>query len=183
MFYNRNADGVPSKWMSMVRHTLATLGPRVQSSRMVREYVDNFYGPAVRSVNAVAADGYRGAKALADFRARLHSAWPFVRVTETDMSTDGESPPLLGGLMTVRARVDLAGLDESDVDVEVVVGRVDDSDELHDFVTGSMRPGSDGWYEATVTVPHAGASGYTVRVLPKHSLLSCPAELGRVVLA
>ncbi len=183
MFYSRNSDGVPSKWMSMVRHTLATLGPRVQSSRMVREYVDNYYGPAARSVNAIAGEGYRGAKALADFRARLHSAWPFVRVTETGMNTGDETTPLLGGLMTVRAQVDLAGLDESDVDVEVVVGRVDDSDELHDFVTASMRASGDGWYEATVTMPHAGPSGYTVRILPKHPLLSCPAELGRVVLA
>jgi glycogen phosphorylase len=183
MFYERNADGVPGKWMSMVRHTLATLGPRVQSSRMVREYVDHHYAPAGRSAKAVGADDYRGAKEIADYRERLQGAWTWVRIGDTEMSVAEGHTPLLGGEVTVRARVDLAGLDESDVDVEVVVGRIDDSDELYDFVTASMAPTGDGRYEATVTLPHAGPAGYTVRVLPRHPLLSGPAELGKVVVA
>lgn len=183
MFYARNSDGVPGQWMSMVRHTLATLGPRVQSSRMVREYVDHHYAPAAASVQAVAADGYRGAREIADYRARLDAAWSSVRVVGTEMIVDDGSPPLLGGEVTVRAQVHLAGLKQSDVDVEVVVGRVDDHDELHDFVTQSMRCTAEGRYEAVVTLPHAGPAGYTVRVLPTHPLLSGPAELGKVVLA
>jgi starch phosphorylase len=183
LFYDRGPDGVPGKWMSMVRHTLATLGPRVQSSRMVREYVDHHYAPAARSAKAVTADGYRGAKELADFRSRLHAAWSSVQIDSTEMSVPDGHAPLLGGDVTVRARVDLAGLEKSDVDVEVVVGRVDDSDELHEFVTASMQPTGAEQYEATVSLPHAGPAGYTVRVLPKHPLLSGPAELGRVVLA
>ena len=183
MFYQRNSDGVPGKWMSMVRHTLATLGPRVQSSRMVREYVDHYYAPAARSVAALAEDEYRGAKELAEYRERLHSAWVSVCVDNTEMVVDNGQTPLLGGQVTVRAEVDLAGLAESDVDVEVVVGRVDDSDQLHDFITRSMSPAGHGRYEASVTLPHTGPAGYTVRVLPKHPLLSGHAELGKVVLA
>jgi starch phosphorylase len=34
-----------------------------------------------------------------------------------------------------------------------------------------------------VKLPHAGLTGYTVRVLPSHPLLASPAELGKVVLA
>ncbi len=182
-FYERNTDGVPGKWMSMVRHTLATLGPRVQSSRMVREYVDHHYAPAARSAAAVAVQGYRGAKEIADYRSRLSAAWTWVRIHDTEMAVEDGGTPLLGGQVVVRAQVDLAGLDPSDVNVEVVVGRVDDSDELHDFVTEPMEPTAEGHYSATVTLPHAGPAGYTVRVLPKHPLLSGPAELGKVVLA
>ncbi|WP_460954922.1 alpha-glucan family phosphorylase [Parasphingorhabdus pacifica] len=183
MFYERNADGVPGKWMSMVRHTLATLGPQVQSSRMVREYVDQHYAPAARSERALAEDGFRGAKEVADYRIRLQAAWTWVRVSDTEMVVADGGTPLLGGEVTVRARVDLAGLDPDDVNVEVVVGRVNDSDELYDFVAESMRPVDEGRYEVRVTLPHAGPAGYTVRVLPKHPLLSGPAELGKVVLA
>ena len=41
----------------------------------------------------------------------------------------------------------------------------------------------DGSYEVETPLPYAGSLGYTVRVLPKHDLLTTPAELGRVVLA
>lgn len=182
-FYERTADGVPGKWMSMVRHTLASLGPQVQASRMVREYVDQHYGPASRSVQAMTADGYEGARELAGYRARVAAAWPWVKIRGTRMSVEDGSTPLLGGQVTVRAEVDLAGLEASDVDVEVVVGRVDDSDELHEYLTHSMHYEGHGAYRATVTLPHAGPAGYTVRVLPRHPLLSGAAELGKVVLA
>ncbi|MFD1052649.1 alpha-glucan family phosphorylase, partial [Kibdelosporangium lantanae] len=31
-YYDRGDDGVPAKWMELVRHTLASLGPKVNSS-------------------------------------------------------------------------------------------------------------------------------------------------------
>lgn len=85
--------------------------------------------------------------------------------------------------MRVRASVDLAGLTPSDVDVQVVVGHVGDTTELHHVVTCSMRPTADGDHATEPTLPMAGAVGYTVRVLPRHALLAGSAELGRVVLA
>jgi starch phosphorylase len=60
---------------------------------------------------------------------------------------------------------------------------VDDIGELRDVVTASMKPAENGEYTAALRLPHAGALGYTVRVLPHHDLLATPAELGKVVLA
>jgi starch phosphorylase len=183
LFYDRAADGVPTGWLAMVRHTLATLGPEVQASRMVREYVESYYLPAATAAARVDDDGYAGARELAAYRARVAGAWPRVRVLGGELTVDGPTPPVIGANMRVRAKVDLAGLAPSDVDVQVVVGRVDDADELRDVVTASMRFGSDGDYVADLRLPHAGALGYTVRVLPRHALLASAAELGQVVLA
>jgi starch phosphorylase len=47
LFYNRE-NGVPEEWLKRVRHTLATLGPKVQATRMVREYTERLYVPAAR---------------------------------------------------------------------------------------------------------------------------------------
>ncbi|HWE92212.1 MAG TPA: alpha-glucan family phosphorylase [Pseudonocardiaceae bacterium] len=183
LFYDGGDDGVPGGWMAMVRHTLATLGPKVQASRMVREYVESYYLPATASAAAVRRDGYAGARELAGYRARVAAAWPRVRVTGADLAMNGDRPPVIGGTVSVRATVELDGLKPSDVDVQAVVGQVDDKDELHRPVAVSMRPTADGEYVGDVRLPHVGALGYTVRVLPRHDLLATPAELGRVVLA
>ena len=42
----------------MVRHTLATLGPKVQATRMVAEYVTRLYVPAAVSGRALDGPGY-----------------------------------------------------------------------------------------------------------------------------
>ena len=186
LFYDRGADGVPDRWTALVRHTLATLSPKVQATRMVTDYVEQWYAPAARSAARVVADGWAGAKELATYRARLDAAWASVAVAEVDAS-GGADTPVLGAPMTVRAEVVLGGLDPSEVLVQAVVGRADDADELSESTVQPMTsigPGHDGShrFEAVVALPHAGVLGYTVRVLPRHDLLAAPAELGRVVL-
>lgn len=186
-FYDRAADGVPGQWMAMVRHTLATLGPRLQASRMVQEYVEGYYAPAARSSAAVFADRFTGARELAGYRSRVQGAWPWVRVAHVDTSGMPDSPEL-GSPMTVRASVDLAGLAPSDLDVQVVVGRVDDADELRDTVVVAMHhigpaDGTGDRFESTLPLPHAGLLGYTVRVLPRHGLMADPTEFGLIHLA
>ena len=47
-FYDIDADGVPTRWIEMVRHTLKSLGPKVLATRMVRDYVAQLYAPGGR---------------------------------------------------------------------------------------------------------------------------------------
>ncbi|WP_037304664.1 alpha-glucan family phosphorylase [Amycolatopsis orientalis] len=183
LFYDRDADGVPGGWLSMVWHTLESLGPRVQASRMVREYVESGYLPASRMVAEATGDGYRGALSLADYRTKLDVSWPRVRVFDTELLVEDNAPMVTGTEVTIRARIDLAGLDPSEVDVQAVVGKVGDGDELSDPVTVGMSGDGIGAFAVRLKLPHPGSIGYTVRVLPKHRLLATPAELARVVLA
>jgi starch phosphorylase len=186
-FYDRGPDGVPTSWVSLVRHTLATLSPQVQASRMVQEYVERLYAPAAESASVVLADDFAGARALAGYRSRVRASWPAVRVAQVDISGLPDTPTL-GGEMTVRAAVALGGLQPRDVQVQAVVGRVDHGDELRDPLVVTMRPIGDSddaghRFEATVLLPYAGLVGYTVRVLPQHPLMATPAEFGLLHLA
>ncbi|WP_410582345.1 alpha-glucan family phosphorylase [Amycolatopsis sp. lyj-108] len=181
LFYDRDAGGVPGGWLSMVWHTLETLGPRVQASRMVREYVESGYLPASRMVAEATDDGYRGALSLADYRTKLDVSWPRVRIFDTELLVEDAAPMVTGTEVTIRARIDLAGLEPSEVDVQAVVGKVGDGDELSDPVTVPMSGDGIGAFAARLKLPHPGSIGYTVRVLPKHRLLATPAELARVV--
>jgi glycogen phosphorylase len=192
MFYERDGSGIPARWVAMVRHTLDTLRPRVQATRMVQEYVEDWYAPAARSSAAITASGFAGARGLATYRGRLEASWPRVRVAHVDTTEVPDRPGavslVVGTPLTVRATVDLAGLNPGEVTVQVLVGRVDDHYELHEPVSAAMKPvgivdGGVERYEATVALPAAGIIGYTVRVLPRHDLLTSPVELGRVVLA
>jgi glycogen phosphorylase len=192
-FYERDEHGVPPRWIEMVRHTLQTLGPKVLASRMVRDYVEQYYAPAARSLRkTVAADGEHGgefgvARELADYRRRVEEAWPKIEITDVD-STGLPDTPVLGSKLTLTATVDLAGLRPDDVTVQAVVGRVDASDALLDPLTvdmsytGTAEAGNQ-VFSTTMPLPLAGAVGYTVRVLPNNPMLAASNELGLVTLA
>jgi starch phosphorylase len=48
MFYDRDAQGIPRRWLQVVKQSISTVLPRFSARRMVKEYVANMYVPAVR---------------------------------------------------------------------------------------------------------------------------------------
>ena len=183
-FYRRD-NGIPTQWVAMVRHTLATLGPKVLATRMVRDYVEQLYAPAARSARVMIADDYAKATELAAWRSRVVGAWPEVDVLYVDSSVEGD--PQLGGTLRLRAEVALGGLALDDVEVDAVFGSVDAEDHLLDTESIALTAGEsvDGatFFEGDLPLRKTGAFGYTVRVLPRNPLLASPAELGVVASA
>jgi starch phosphorylase len=50
-FYERDARGLPRRWIAMVKQAIATVTPRFSSRRMLKDYVRRAYGPALRKPN------------------------------------------------------------------------------------------------------------------------------------
>jgi starch phosphorylase len=183
-FYDRDTDGVPGRWLEMVRHTLATLGPKVQATRMVGEYVTRLYAPAAAAGRTLAADGLAPARELAHWKESVRSGWSRVRVDHVDSSGIGEVPQV-GDRLTVRAYVSLGDLRPEDVQVQVVHGRVSEADVIEEFTAEPLALAET--YEAgryafagDVVLDASGPFGYTVRVVPTHTGLPSVAELGLV---
>ena len=74
-FYDVDADGLPQRWLSMIMHTLTTLGPNVLASLQVRDYTTLLYGPAARAGWALDGPTWAGARELAAYKARARAAW------------------------------------------------------------------------------------------------------------
>ncbi|MGL5811514.1 MAG: alpha-glucan family phosphorylase [Nocardioides sp.] len=182
-FYDTDAAGVPTAWMEMVRHTLKALGPKVLASRQVRDYIGELYAPAAVTARALNHD-YSGAGELAVWKERVRKNWESVRVEHVESSGVSDSPEV-GASFEVRAFVALGELSPDDVQVQLVHGRLDGTDELSEAVCEPLTKADDYsggryGYDGTVKLDHAGGFGYTVRVLPKNDLLASPAELGVV---
>jgi glycogen phosphorylase len=184
-FYDNDADGVPVRWIEMVRHTLRSLGPKVLATRMVRDYVERLYAPAATSSRTLNGD-YAGAAELAAWKHRIRAGWSQVSVDHVD-SSDVPDSPELGDTIDVHVFVSLGDLSPEDVDVQCVHGRIAHEDDLVDTTTQSLvhaesyeagRHRFDGKLELSATGPF----GYTVRVLPRNEHLASPAELGCVAL-
>jgi starch phosphorylase len=182
LFYDADADGVPSGWVEMVRHELRSLGPLVQADRMVGDYVRQLYVPAAQASRALATKGNGTARSLAAWKARVRQSWAGVRIEHVE--ADG-AEPALGAVLDVRVTTSLGDLSADDVCVEVVYGRLGDDDEFIDpsYVLleaddTALAPHTR--FSGAVELGQPGPFGYTVRVLPSHPLLASRADLGLV---
>jgi glycogen phosphorylase len=185
LFYDRDQQGLPARWIEMVRHTLQTLGPKVLATRMVRDYVVGLYAPAYRSGRALDG-GFEGARELAAWKTKVRTAWPSVRVDHVETSGVDDAAEV-GSTLEVRAFVSLGQLSPDDIDVQVVHGRVDDNDQITATSAVSLRheeayEGGRHRYVGAVTLDRPGPFGYTARVVPDHRLTATAAELGLAAL-
>jgi starch phosphorylase len=48
-FYDRDSDGIPRRWLAIVRQAIMSVTPRFSARRMVKQYAETMYGPALRA--------------------------------------------------------------------------------------------------------------------------------------
>ncbi|MBS42167.1 MAG: glycogen phosphorylase [Nocardioides sp.] len=185
-FYDTDADGVPVRWVEMLRHTLRSLGPKVLATRMVRDYVTDLYAPAAASARALGAD-LAGAGELAAWTGRVRSAWGYVRVESVESGGVSDVPEV-GDRLAVHADVQLGSLTPDDVEVQLVHGRARRDDTLEHVAVARLDPTGDAdggrqRFSGSLALDRAGAFGWTVRVVPRHPALATVAELGLVAAA
>ncbi|HET6561295.1 MAG TPA: alpha-glucan family phosphorylase [Marmoricola sp.] len=184
-FYDLDDNGVPGRWLEMVRHTLKSLGPKVLADRMVGDYVQQLYVPAAGATRRLNGS-FEGAQELAEWKQRVVAGWPDVRIDHVDSSGVGDSPEV-GASMSVHAFVSLGNLSTDDVDVQLLHGRVREGDDLVDVRATPLELGESfeanrHRFDGEVALSSSGPFGYTVRVVPRNAHLASPAELGLVTM-
>jgi glycogen phosphorylase len=177
LYYERAADGLPRKWIELMRSSMGAICPAFNSNRMVKEYAEEYYLPGVRWWRSLSDGAFQRARDLAAWRKKVRDSWTGVRIES--ILDDCESAAEVGDQFGVRAVVHLGVLRPSDVRVQLFYGDSDTHGALTDSKTIEMvcnDPTAEAPFEYSGRVPcrNAGVQGYTVRVVPSHPDLVSP---------
>ncbi len=179
MFYDRSISRVPSKWVNYMKETIKTNAPRYSTSRMIKEYTEMFYIPALKKYKTMTENNAENAHKLREWKDKVHAEWGNIYINDVSIKENGEA--FVGKPIKLSAVVELGALKPEDVIVQVYYGSLDHNGELTNTEAATLeKAGSDGkfhHYEGEYTCPDTGMQGFTIRVLPNHDLLVDPAEL------
>lgn len=186
LFYTRGADGLPRGWLSLMKSAIADLCPVFNTNRMVYQYTVEAYAPALARRARLEEDGFRRARALARWRAKVRQAWGDVKIAR--LEADVSEEVRVGTSFDVRVWVQPGPLTAEDFAVQVCMGRVDENQEIAAtrMVPMSKRDGvsADGLlFQASVLCETSGMQGFTVRVLPRSEDLANPQATGLILWA
>ncbi|MEY2632036.1 MAG: hypothetical protein RIR00_690 [Pseudomonadota bacterium] len=182
-YYRRGMLGFSPEWVTMAKRSISTIMPRFNVGRMVGEYVHKFYAPAAAQGRRYANDNYAGARAVAEWKARVRSAWPGVHFYRTD-------DPVLrlgfGQSMRIEVAVRLNGLSPRDVTVEALFGRpLTDHQRTrgqhYELQHVGQNANGELIYALNLTPEQCGKLEYRLRIYPTHPLLTHHFEMGMMV--
>lgn len=172
-FYDRDADGVPRKWVARMKESIALYSPVFCTHRMVAEYAGRTYSPAGTLWHRLTKDGLADAKTASGFLRRVRAAWHSVRIA--DVRDDAADEVAGGAPVRVTAVIERDGLAASDLRVDLLFGEATAAGALVSSGITPMALAGDGpgpaVFEGTFHPGQGGRAGYTVRVMPGHEAL------------
>jgi starch phosphorylase len=170
-FYYRGANGLPSRWIALMKASIGRLCSRFNTNRMVREYAERSYLPAHAEHRELLANGGARARILAQSIDRIRNAWPQVRAEELDAGLPLEIEG--GESIRFQVRVQPGPLTSEDINIELCTGPVNADGEIVEASITEMKPvyqDKDGILYETAVAPCCGSGqfGSAARVLPRH---------------
>ena len=181
LFYQRGRDGLPREWIKRMKTCMREIGQSMSSHRMLMDYSNKFYLPALKNYRRIIKDDYQESKAVAAYLSRLRQAWDNITISKIESN----SKPVMqrGDLLTVTAKIDLGPLNPEEVLVELYHGSVSNqSADIENARRSEMKAiGKEEntyRYQVKIECNDTGMQGHTVRVLPKHEALVHPYRSG-----
>jgi len=202
LYYARDEKrGYSPEWVHLCKRSMVSVLPAFNSERVLRDYVQGFYAPAVRQGRIAAAEGLRVARDLGGWKRSVRGAWPGVALKLVGTAAAEIS---FGQRAVLEVDVTLNGLRPADIRVECVVRRMVGSELvvpvqgyadnrrpepgahyldgrpnlLEAFTPGAVDGAGVCRYRLEMQPPWAGTLEYEIRAVPQHPNLSHPYELG-----
>ncbi|MCK4413545.1 MAG: alpha-glucan family phosphorylase [Candidatus Eisenbacteria sp.] len=178
LFYKRGSDDIPRGWTAKMKEAMRRLCPSYNTNRMVCDYVNDYYRACADRSRRLTAENAKRARELTTWKQHVRTEWDRIRIQA--VRSAGSAKARVGDKVKVECEASLAGLEPSDVSVEIYHGRVDGHGEIHAVDPIAMQPvsrtgeGNTYSYAGTIECRHSGQVGFAVRVLPAHEDLLHP---------
>lgn len=172
IFYERDPSNVPIRWITKMKAAIHMAGERFSAHRMLMDYTEQFYKPAIEASRRLRGDDFGRIKKVTSWTERMASSWDRVEIREVQVP-ETSSTLHVGQELPITIQVHLGEIKPEDIRVEVVSGRLNAQEQILGYTPIeadlNQKP-QDGTYTytGTVTCAESGRFGITARVVPKN---------------
>ena len=183
MYYNKDKDGISSKWIETMKNSIISTGGKYSTARMLVDYTNNLYIPLCNLTKTYYED-IDNVAAFNMWKKDIASNWKDIKITQVN-NLDNITIDA-GNNIEVRCEVELPNINQENIDVEVYYGKILDNGIVENVSIIPMKLEKQDeetkkyYYVAKIELTTGGNYGYTFRVMPKHEMILEPTNLNLV---
>ncbi|MCF7857726.1 MAG: alpha-glucan family phosphorylase [Candidatus Cloacimonetes bacterium] len=171
IYYNRNKNRIPSQWIGIMKNSIHDVGKQFNIHRMLRDYLVKSYLPIVDDSQNLLADNLNYLKTISSTKERLKESWPKVKFQNVDMNIKDSETINYGDLMKVKATINIDGLDEALLKVELFI--INDEKQIQIYTLDFLeKKKTSAVYQAEIKITGSGRQSYNLRVRPVQTELT-----------
>ncbi|PYG86910.1 starch phosphorylase [Ruminiclostridium sufflavum DSM 19573] len=173
LYYNVNEKGIPEEWIRIMKNTIKSLTWNYSTDRMVKEYTERMYLPAIKGSAIVSADNFSLAKQLSAFEQQMKANWSQVQIyAEKSASSLKDYKSDSGHDIYLTAYAKLGAIEPSNILVEVYYGSLSNGSIVNAQAMEMKleNRADDGSYKYSINlkIEDGGEYAYTFRVIPRN---------------
>ena len=184
MYYDKNENGISTRWMEYMKNSIISTGGKYSTSRMVVDYVDNLYMPLCNLTNKYFSK-LEEVTAYSAWKNETRNNWNDIKIYQ--MSNLDNITMDAGNNIEVSCAVKLPNISKDNIEVQVYYGKILDNGVVKSMAIIPMTLQEEAinedntyLYKAKIELTTGGNYGYTFRVMPKHRMLLDSANLDLV---
>jgi starch phosphorylase len=183
LYYDRDKNGIPNAWIEKVKHSFHSTITQFSAHRMVWEYLQKYYMPAMKRAEKYSQEEYRELHLFTTWKNRIERLWDKVELSIKNGEGMDEDRRIFsaGEERNISLFIDSAGLSQKDLRVEIVLERHDayrEHQAMKIIPMGLVAKNGENQleYRAHVVTDNDGSYRFNCRVLPVHPDLFTPYE-------
>jgi starch phosphorylase len=175
-FYDRDIRGIPRRWVAKMRMSMAELTPRFSSNRVLREYVERLYIPALSAFRERCGNNAAKSVSLCQLKKTMQANWS--RVHFGDAAFRAED-----GQYSCRVPVFFEGIDPANIAVQLYADPQDgENPEIYNLARAEQVNEPEKGYFFAGRVPiRRKISDYTPRVVAALDGAVAPLEVSQIL--
>jgi glycogen phosphorylase len=175
-FFEKNEAGIPEKWISHIKNTIAEIAPEFTMTRMLDDYKNRFYSKLATRSAALKANNYENLRRLTEWKNRFRRVWETIEIADMQVFDTVNHALQLGEAFDAKIALNLHGLTPQEIGIELVLYKRVATEELELVATTELifekLSGTIATYSIHSTPQVAGVFEYGFRLFPKNELLA-----------
>lgn len=175
-FYVRDAQGIPTEWVKMMKKCFTQISPHFTMKRQLDDYYRKFYHKLMNRHQLLSKNSNENVRVLLKWKEHVLSNWNNIQCLGLEYQKADKNTYSVGDHLTGRLRLLLGGLRPQDVKIEMVFISAEDHGQKpklefrEPFVFEAEHNGVFSFVCSKV-VRRVGTWDCAVRVIPSHELL------------
>lgn len=179
LYFDRDGVGYSHEWIKRSKAAMASIIPAHSAHRMLLDYCNQFYIPAIKRNQMVSAEENRVAIELTQWKHKIHAAWPKIHLVRLHNPIEYLNN---NEVFHLQVEMFLDGLNADDIRIECMLGYETATDNFEKLICYSLEftknINDNCLFELNVPLTENGLFKYELRLYPTHPALAHPFEMG-----
>lgn len=175
MYYQRNEEGIPVRWIQWIKNNIAKIAPHFTNKRMMDDYLQRYYNKLFESSAGIHENEFSKARQISRWKSQVIRGWDSIEVHSKKLMSNSGKAILLGEPFKAELTIDLNELGSTDFGVEVVFTQknLEGLPEIKSVYEMDCVINDQGLAVFSCEIPakRTGTFNYAFRMFPKSELL------------